>query len=838
MFASIRSFSVRWSVGLSIAVLAACSESRQVTVQPMDEEKVLLQSTFFPGETNPQADHMRRLSGDTGVIAPPTGGSSTPETGVIPAPGSNPPSTPGSSTPSTGPVAGGSAGTTPPATSPTGSNPTGGTSTGSTSGNTTTGSTGGASTTPSTPSTNPPSTNPDGGSVAGGSTNPPSSSTPPTDGGSVAPPTSVPNPTDSGTVAGNGSQSGSSNGNSNTNPAPGTGTEVVPPTAGSGTGSGGTSETQPSTEPSNNGGVASSGGTGSTPDGGSVGTGSTGGTQTSNGDGGSVSPGGNPSQPSDSGSVGSNPTSPGGSSSGGTTGGTSTDPGNSNPGSGSDGGGTVIGSNPGPTTGDGGSLPSTGGGTGSPSTGDGGTTLPGNGGGTTNPDGGTAGGTSGGGTTVGGNTPPGGTTGGTTGGTNPGTPSGGTNGGNTPGGSTGDGGAVAGNPGGTGGTSDGGSTGGGLPIPPADGCETGLCKEMDVEVHRVCSERRSAIPYPYFIFFEEAKRPILAFETQVDSKRRACVADTNQNRRGRTLWASIGLSELAQGATRFENAWLNVIFSSIDLRTVNLLKSTYETEVRLAVDQAKMAFPRWWRDLYIQVQICDDKSRDGSCLDESGASLLNVYQTGFSLSHVPNKLNLYVWSGRSKTLRNSPSACELQYSPLVLDIAANGISLRGPEDGVWFDLNATGEAVMTGWMRGKDDALLVRDRNHDDNITDGGELFGSATTLARGKRAENGFAALSEMDSDADGLITPKDADWSELKLWFDRNVDGESQSDELYGLDDFNVVSIRLDYVEMVEVDPYGNETRQRSVFYRKNRGKPRPQQIVDVWFNTLNAY
>jgi hypothetical protein len=40
---------------------------------------------------------------------------------------------------------------------------------------------------------------------------------------------------------------------------------------------------------------------------------------------------------------------------------------------------------------------------------------------------------------------------------------------------------------------------------------------------------------------------------------------------------------------------------------------------------------------------------------------------------------------------------------------------------------------------------------------------------------------------------------------------------------------------MDLMEVDRYGNQTRQRSTFRRTVRGVSTARMVIDVWFNTL---
>ncbi len=73
------------------------------------------------------------------------------------------------------------------------------------------------------------------------------------------------------------------------------------------------------------------------------------------------------------------------------------------------------------------------------------------------------------------------------------------------------------------------------------------------------------------------------------------------------------------------------------------------------------------------------------------------------------------------------------------------------------------------------------------------ELFGDETVLANGQKAAHGFAALSELDSNADGRFDASDAAYTQVRLWRDLNQDGVSQANELFTLSELGVKSINL---------------------------------------------
>ncbi|HPE79095.1 MAG TPA: calcium-binding protein, partial [Gammaproteobacteria bacterium] len=135
------------------------------------------------------------------------------------------------------------------------------------------------------------------------------------------------------------------------------------------------------------------------------------------------------------------------------------------------------------------------------------------------------------------------------------------------------------------------------------------------------------------------------------------------------------------------------------------------------------------------------------------------------------------------------------YDPLALDLDGDGIEtteITNWQATTLFDHDANGVADGTGWLSG-DDGWLVRDLNANGTIDTGAELFGNNTTLSNGTTAAEGFSALSDLDSNSDGVIDASDAAFAELKVWQDVNQDGISQTGELSSLTDLGVASISL---------------------------------------------
>lgn len=132
--------------------------------------------------------------------------------------------------------------------------------------------------------------------------------------------------------------------------------------------------------------------------------------------------------------------------------------------------------------------------------------------------------------------------------------------------------------------------------------------------------------------------------------------------------------------------------------------------------------------------------------------------------------------------------------PLILDLDGDGLEITrlNAAPPVLFDADADTIRTATSWA-GTDDGFLVLDRDGNGSIDSGRELFGDETLLGNGSKAANGFAALSELDTNADGVFSAADAQFDAVRVWRDLNQDGISQSGELKTLADSGVQSVNL---------------------------------------------
>ena len=177
----------------------------------------------------------------------------------------------------------------------------------------------------------------------------------------------------------------------------------------------------------------------------------------------------------------------------------------------------------------------------------------------------------------------------------------------------------------------------------------------------------------------------------------------------------------------------------------------------------------------------------------------------------------------------------MQSSPLVFDLDGDGIEiaqLATAGDGVQstlFDHDGDGIRTGTAWLK-SDDGILVLDRNRNGNgaIDSGRELFGNHTLLASGQQAADGYAALAELDANADGTIDAQDTRWNQLRLWRDHNQDGIGQAEELSALDTLGLTRIGLNKTDKTQNLGDGTKLDGQAEYTRNGQTR----SYTDAWF------
>lgn len=178
-----------------------------------------------------------------------------------------------------------------------------------------------------------------------------------------------------------------------------------------------------------------------------------------------------------------------------------------------------------------------------------------------------------------------------------------------------------------------------------------------------------------------------------------------------------------------------------------------------------------------------------------------------------------------------PPCCCL--SPILIDVAGDGFRLTSWTDGVELAPHPGFRPSSRAWTEANsDDAWLVLDRDDDGAINDASEMFGNATPQPPPLKGtlRNGFLALAVYDDARNGTIDARDAIFSELRLWQDRDHDGKSQRSELHVLPELGVAGISLAYTEDPEADQHGNSFRYKAAVYG-TPGSPVGMTAWDVW-------
>lgn len=175
---------------------------------------------------------------------------------------------------------------------------------------------------------------------------------------------------------------------------------------------------------------------------------------------------------------------------------------------------------------------------------------------------------------------------------------------------------------------------------------------------------------------------------------------------------------------------------------------------------------------------------------------------------------------------NPPNECdESPCSPILIDMARNGLALTDLRGGVEFDIDGDGDDDRVSWTAaGADDAFLWLDTNGNDAVDGGRELFGDAEHA-------NGFAKLAAFDRNGDGMIDAADPVWPRLRLWTDADHDGRSNGVEIAPLSSSRFAAIDLRYQTVGKRDRLGNRYRFKSRIYALS-SSPRPEALYDVLF------
>lgn len=166
------------------------------------------------------------------------------------------------------------------------------------------------------------------------------------------------------------------------------------------------------------------------------------------------------------------------------------------------------------------------------------------------------------------------------------------------------------------------------------------------------------------------------------------------------------------------------------------------------------------------------------------------------------------------------TSCYTVVSPIALDLDGNGIHTTALIDSRGkFDLG-TGKAVDSGWLSSGDGFLAV-DRNGNGKIDNIAELFGGTKG--------DGFAKLATYDTNHDGLVNARDADFAKLLVWQDLNGNHQTDAGELRTLAQAGIASLTVAFTDQA-VNQLGNVLGETSTATRADGSS---MTMTDVYFN-----
>ncbi|MBL7004761.1 MAG: hypothetical protein ISR69_12155 [Gammaproteobacteria bacterium] len=157
--------------------------------------------------------------------------------------------------------------------------------------------------------------------------------------------------------------------------------------------------------------------------------------------------------------------------------------------------------------------------------------------------------------------------------------------------------------------------------------------------------------------------------------------------------------------------------------------------------------------------------------------------------------------------------------PLVLNFFSNAAELSSVTYNFDIDADGIDDSVP---VLSAHSAYLALDKNNDNSINDGSELFGS--------KSGNGFADLAQYDDDKNGWIDESDAIFSQLKIW------SKTSTSELFmDLTDKNVGAIYLGHIatpfQLVDNNFQDTIGQIRSSgFYLSETGEAKTVQQIDL--------
>lgn len=144
-------------------------------------------------------------------------------------------------------------------------------------------------------------------------------------------------------------------------------------------------------------------------------------------------------------------------------------------------------------------------------------------------------------------------------------------------------------------------------------------------------------------------------------------------------------------------------------------------------------------------------------------------------------INMYMHRSFETSMETKVNMERIKKDPLVLNFKGDSDMLGKKEFN--FDIDMDGEPDQLRQLAAGN-GFLVLDKNNDNTINDGSEMFGAQTG--------NGFKELSEYDEDGNGWIDENDSIYNKLRIWL---MNGDNR--ELVALAEKGVGAIYLGQAE-----------------------------------------
>jgi hypothetical protein len=167
--------------------------------------------------------------------------------------------------------------------------------------------------------------------------------------------------------------------------------------------------------------------------------------------------------------------------------------------------------------------------------------------------------------------------------------------------------------------------------------------------------------------------------------------------------------------------------------------------------------------------------------------------------------------------------CGGYYSPLMIFFDDEMPGFTGKSN---FSLTESHKTIYWPEAHSKGYFIAI-DKNHNQKIDDGNELFGDTQGF------KNGFENLASYDLNKDNVIDKKDKVFNELIFWNDENGDGIAQPSELKTAKQLGIERINLKYENETRMFGERAEYKEKSSFEFRKSGKPKKGTAVDMWFS-----